>query len=359
MEIQAQLGNHITILPDEILFNIFSYLPYCDIFNFQQCSKNISGIFKRIKLLKKYAEKGYVGKEYKKLFYYSNLNYHIIHKTLLKEFPHIKAVTPKEVFIQLTEKINNEITTNKNFTLLNKEIEINIEKIFPQSPKFLEGNGKEELKEILLCFLYIRPENNYCQSMNYLVGTLINIFCNEKNLNDSTHKVFCFYTMILMTDECGLNTLFIQNNPDYQMRIFQENLLFEEFFPSLFFHLKRKKINLEVFFSQWILSLFSSYLPLEIIDKIFDCFIIQKWKSFFKFSMVFISFIYDKIGSMDLEAMTKYIKEHKAILVIKYSKISERLNEYKITNKHLQELSDDYLISQVKKKLDVNIKLYI
>lgn len=355
MEIQIEPGNHITILPDNILLKIFSYLPYNDIFNFNQCSKNVSGIFSRIKLIKQYVQNGYITKSTRKLFYCSNLNYHNIHKHLLKEFPQIKAQTPNEFYTQLLKLVNNEISSNKNFQLTHKQIETNISKTFFQNDKFLKGNGKDELREILTCIMFTRPESGYNQNMNDIVCTLIEMFHNEEKINESQHKVFCFYTMLILIDEYELNTLYMKNISTIQMRIYQQNALFEEFFPLFYAHITRNKIELGTFFSEWILTLFSSYLPLPILEKTFDCFIIQKWKSFYKFSMVFINFIYDKIGTMDLEAMSKYIKEHKTFINKDYSKISQCLPEYKITSKHLQELSDDFIISQVRKKLNVII----
>ena len=118
-------------------------------------------------------------------------------------------------------------------------------------------------------------------------------------------------------------------------------------------HFKNYEINIDVLFSKWILTLFSSYLPFPTLEKVWDVFLIDKWKSIFRFCLSFLSDIYDIIITMDLNAMTKYLREHIYNLHANYNKIKTLYKKFKITNKELEELRDDYFMEKVQAKLEV------
>ena len=69
--------------------------------------------------------------------------------------------------------------------------------------------------------------------------------------------------------------------PDYQIRIFQLNHYLSVNLPNIFNHFKKQEINADLFLGRWFLTLFSSFLPFEVLCKVWDIFLIVKF--FFKF----------------------------------------------------------------------------
>lgn len=64
--------------------------------------------------------------------------------------------------------------------------------------------------------------------------------------------------------------------PDYQLRLFQLSHLMKKFLPNVYNHYINEAINYEVFLSKWIITIFSAYVDIEILSKIWDIFIIVK-----------------------------------------------------------------------------------
>ncbi len=62
--------------------------------------------------------------------------------------------------------------------------------------------------------------------------------------------------------------------PDYQLRIFQLTNLIKKYIPNVYNHYINDAMNYEVFLSKWILTIFSSYVNIDILDLIWDIFII-------------------------------------------------------------------------------------
>ena len=117
-------------------------------------------------------------------------------------------------------------------------------------------------------------------------------------------------------------------------------------------HFKKNQINPDIFFSKWILAIFSSYLPFEVLCKVWDVFIIDKWKAIFKFSMAFLAIMEDELLTMDLQTFSQYFRSNATNSHLEYKKISKFYDKFKITNKELDELREDFFVDQVKEKLD-------
>lgn len=143
--------------------------------------------------------------------------------------------------------------------------------------------------------------------------------------------------------------------PDYSIRIYQMNFYIKKYFPELFYHFKKHQINPDIFFSKWILTIFSSYLPFPILAKVWDTFLVDKWKAIFKFSLCILKDLYPQIIKMDLNAISVFFREKSRTLHKNFQKLYKYSLEFKVTNKELKVLREDFFLNQVKKKLDVYI----
>ena len=194
------------------------------------------------------------------------------------------------------------------------------------------------LDDILMALAFIRPEIGYCQGMNFIAGALINLIENEEK---------CFWIFLCFIDNIELNLLFLKNMPDYSIRVFQLNYYINYYFPNLEYHLKKKQINPDIFFSKWILTIFSNYLPFNVLYKVWNIFIIDKWKAIFKISMILLDLMKDKLINTDLAGFCKYFKSNQCREIINFELISLHYNDYKITNKKLKKLREDFFIEKI------------
>lgn len=64
----------------------------------------------------------------------------------------------------------------------------------------------------------------------------------------------------------------------------------------------------EFYATQWIVTLFSYDLPIEIVTKVIDLFLIDGWKIVFKLILALLSATYDKIKKLEYEEILTYLK---------------------------------------------------
>ena len=332
--------NLFTIKNIRIICFILPYLDYKEVLLLSLVSKSFHEIIRSHKAMKAYVLKGKIFPENRLLFYITNLNMSQVLSTIKSE---LNEYNIKDNYYQQILKNANEFyIKDKKFKKVCDEIGRDLHRTF-YIEKFKTGNGRNMLKNVLTAVGFIRPEIGYCQGMNFIAGALVNLIDNEEKT---------FWIFLCFIDNIKLNLLYLKNMPDFLIRVYQFKKLIEFYFPKLGNHLKRNQINIDLFFSKWLLTIFSNYLPFDVLYKIWDVFIIDKWKALFKFCMILLDFMKENLMKMDLNSFSQYFRSNALLTALPFEEIIKHYNEYKITNKQLNDLRIEFFIEQVKTKLD-------
>ncbi len=325
----------------KLISNILSFLEFKDIFRLRNTNQYFKKLLSNKKILREYALKGLLSQENRLLFYKTFINIAELKNNLINQFS--KYEIKDEPYNEILYLAKDLINKDEKFKYIHQQIKKDINRTF-YIDKFKEGNGKEMLENILILVAFIRPEIGYCQGMNFIVGALINFIDDEET---------CFWIFLHFIDNIGLKDLYLQNMPAYLIKLYQLNYFIKEYFPKMHHHLKTNAINLDIFFSKWILTIFSNFLSFDTLYKVWDLFILDKWKSIFKFSIIISSYMKDDLINMDLHSFSSYIRNNN-INSLKFHELSKYYNKYKINNSKLNELKEDFYVEQLKVKLEIN-----
>ena len=291
-------------------------------------------------MIKSYIIKSKLQPESRLLFYSTNLNLSSIKLTIEQELSEYKI---KDNYYQKILSLAKEAyNKDKKFKKICDEIDRDLHRTF-YNKKFTKGNGRQMLRNVLASIGFIRPEIGYCQGMNFIGGALINLIDNEEK---------CFWIFLSFIDNINLNLLYLKNMPDFLIRVYQLKKFMEFYFPKLYNHLRRTQINIDLFFSKWLLTIFANYFPFDVLYKVWDVFIIDKWKALFKFCMIILFFMKEDMMKMDLGMFFDYFRSDEVLTSLSFEQMIKHYNDYKITNKKLKELKEDYYVSQVEAKLN-------
>ena len=328
----------------KIYISIITYLEYKDIISLLISNKYFYSVLNSKITLKIYALKGLIHTpENRLLFYNSCINIKKLFNSLKKELIDYKIES--NIYNNILKIAEESKDSNKKYLHVCDEISRDINRTF-YTTKFVEGNGKKMLFNILKALAFIRPEIGYCQGMNFIAGALINLIDNEEK---------CFWIFLSFIDNFEMNFLYLKNMPDYSIRVYQLKFYIKEYLPDLALHFKKNQINPDIFFSKWILTIFSNYLSFDILYNVWDVFILDKWKALFKFCLMILNSMKDKLINMDLITFSKFIKDNKNnSSLINFEEFSKHYKDYKITNRQLNELREDFFIDQLKSKLEDN-----
>lgn len=213
---------------------------------------------------------------------------------------------------------------------------------------FEDQNGKEGTKRVLEALCAIDQNEGYCQGMNFIIGALYYLLRNEP-------QCFYIFNSILNSNSYQYNQIFADNTPDYHCRVHQINYYVKKYIPEVYYHFKKKDIPFDIIYSRWILTLFGNYLNLDRLDFPWTCFFVDKWKGLIKICLIFIYELKDELIKRDMEGISVLIKndigkEDKFHLNYNYS-FGLYKDKFKVSNKQLRILKDEYYIILAKNKL--------
>ena len=325
-----------------IVSTILSFLEFKEIINLKNTNRHFYKLFNNKKILREYILNGSMSHENRLMFYETQINVLKLKQNLIKDLSKYKINSNiYNNILLLAKELKNK---DKKFAYVSEQINRDITRTF-YNDKFKNGNGKEMLKNILIAMAFIKPEIGYCQGMNFIVGALINFIDNEEK---------CFWIFLYFIDNIDLKMLYLQNMPDYLIKLYQLNYYIKENYPKLLPHLKKNQISPEIFFSKWILTIFANFLPFEILYNVWDLFILDKWKAIFKFSIIIMQYMKDPLMNTNLYSFSSYLRNKANINYLCFSDLSKYYNEYKVTNKKLLELREDFFVEELTKKLEIN-----
>ena len=340
--------NYITLINQtniDITILILSFLQYSDIINLKRTNNYLKSFFSSKKIMRYYIISGNINKNNRLSFYLTNIS-------ISKQYEKIKSELldyniENNFYFNILKLVNSqEQISNPNFKKTLEEINNDITRTC-FTKKFENGNGKIYLKNILTAFAFIRPEIGYCQGMNFIAAALIDLIYNEEKV---------FWVFLSFIDDNEINTLYFKNMFEYNIRFYQLNFYFEKYFPEIHEHFIKENLNPEIFFSKWILTVFSNYLNFNILYDVWDLFIIDKWKAIFKISLILINLMKEDFLNLTMNNLQNFFKENEFKKNdFDFDDIVDGYDEYKITNSKLKELKEDFYIEQVQQKLKNNV----
>ncbi|PRP80223.1 GTPase activating protein [Planoprotostelium fungivorum] len=209
------------------------------------------------------------------------------------------------------------------------QIELDLPRTFPEHPDFITESGTKSLGNVLRAFCAYNDMVEYAQGCNFLAGIMITV------LDDQS----AFYLLIQLMnnydfegeeervrDELNGLGMYSRGFPGLKKKIYIFDRLFEKLDPVLYHHFKAEGIEATMFGPQWFLTLFSTSLPMPLIKRIWDLFFLQGWRMIM--SAAFCIFRIDR-GEEKREGET--LKETESLLKKNFEGIMTHIREMEKT----------------------------
>eukprot|EP00475_Leptophrys_vorax_P010301 TRINITY_DN16931_c0_g1_i3.p1 TRINITY_DN16931_c0_g1~~TRINITY_DN16931_c0_g1_i3.p1 ORF type:complete len:213 (-),score=59.87 TRINITY_DN16931_c0_g1_i3:33-671(-) len=127
-----------------------------------------------------------------------------------------------------------------------------------------EGPLRDPLKELLCAYVAYRPDVGYVQGMSYLAAMLL------LNLS-SVEEAFIAFANIL--NEELYFSLYRMELKTMQKHVEMYNEIFEKQLPKLFKKFHELGINADMYLYEWMITIFSRSLSLDVASRIWDNFL--------------------------------------------------------------------------------------
>lgn len=199
---------------------------------------------------------------------------------------------------------------------------------------------QQQLLRILLALAYIKPSIGYCQGMNFLGAVLLRVVKSEE---------ISFLLLLGMIKKWDMENMFVPGVPDLSLREYQMDFFLKSFLPDLYHHFHKVGITNGFFISRWFMTLFSTYLPLDTLLRVWDCFFLDGWKVIIKFSLALLREIKPELIEFDMEEISTYLRKHPA--QTNYRQLLSKSRWVRVSTLELKKIEEQFYTEQATLKL--------
>ncbi|XP_051918353.1 TBC1 domain family member 14 isoform X1 [Hippocampus zosterae] len=177
-------------------------------------------------------------------------------------------------------------------------IKLDISRTFPQLCIFQQGGPYHDvLHSILGAYTCYRPDVGYVQGMSFIAAVLI--------LNLDTADAFVAFANLL-NKPCQM--AFFRVDHSLMLTYFAAfEVFFEENLPKLFAHFKKNNLTPDIYLIDWIFTLYSKSLPLDLASRVWDVFCRDGDEFLFRTALGLLRLFQDVLTGMDFIHMAQFL----------------------------------------------------
>ena len=238
--------------------------------------------------------------------YYCDNIYEIM--GMLKD-KNIDSEKNKKLYEGLLRICDRNLDTNGENIL---QIKKDLHRTFPTSIIMKSARIQARLKNVLRAFSNYEPNLKYFQGMNFIVGFLL-YHCDEN---------IAFWIFVALFEEYDYREVFSKDFPGLKKHVEKVKSILKNYSPKLYEELNQAGVTYEIFMIEWLYSLFSSIIPLDLQMGFYKGFYCEGWKFFYKMCISIITsakgtfkgpeeiYIAFKFGSLDDKITDEFTNEY-------------------------------------------------
>ena len=214
-----------------------------------------------------------------------------------------------------------------------RQIKKDLNRTYPSSTTFKKDRILNKLKNVLRAFSNYDNSIKYFQGMNFIVGFFL-YHCDE---------YIAFWLFVSLIEEYDLRSLFMDQFPGLKLHVKRVETILQKEYPNNWNVFQKIGVKVEIFMVEWLFSLFSSLIPLDLQIDFYKGFFSHGWIFFYKMC---ISTILNLEGQFS-EADEIYIG-------LKCGKNSDNLKEEEIRNKWKKIIQKAYTLEIKTDVMNIN-----
>ncbi|UMM39010.1 hypothetical protein L5515_016236 [Caenorhabditis briggsae] len=223
-----------------------------------------------------------------------------------------------------------------------KVIQRDIPRTYPELDFFKDGErGQSLLFNVIKAYSVHDKEVGYCQGSAFIVGLLLLQMPEEE----------AFAVLVSLMENYRLRELYKPTMTDLGLCMFQLECLVQDQMPDLYTHFNNMGFDTSMYASSWFLTLFTTTMPLDIANRIMDCFLVEGMDYIFCISIAILQQARIELLRLDMEGMLKYFQRE---VRERYENDADLLfavaNQVQLNAKRMKRLEKDYMAKRTKEQ---------
>ncbi len=145
------------------------------------------------------------------------------------------------------------------------------------------------MQRVLLAYSKFEPNLGYVQGVSFVAAGVMY----------HAGEVATFWLLIALMDKYCLKEIYKPGLPGVRRHEMLIRKLGNTYLSELFAHFADLEIPLDLFTTDWIMSIFLNYIPLELNVTFLNKFLEEKWSMFYRMSIALLKYFEPKLLQLD------------------------------------------------------------
>jgi hypothetical protein len=157
----------------------------------------------------------------------------------------------------------------------------------------------ESLRRVLRAYSQIDPDVGYCQGMNFIAAMFLMFLSEEES--------FWLLVVVMNEEPYSLRELFGENMSGAREVLFIAEKLVKQFLPKLYKHMHKEGIHHSMFVTQWLLTVYTSSFPFDLVSRVWDSFLVEGWKVVYRIMLALLKHAEGTLLELSFEPILHYL----------------------------------------------------
>jgi len=166
------------------------------------------------------------------------------------------------------------------------------------------GHGQAALRRVLRAYCIYDSEVGYCQGMNFITAMFLTFLTEEES--------FWLLVVVMNEEPYKLRELFGEDMAGTHEVLYIAEKLLSQFLPKLSKHMEAQGIHVSMFVTQWLMTVYTSTFPFDLVARVWDSFLVEGWKVVYRVMLSLLEFAMKDVLEMQFEQILHYFREFPA-----------------------------------------------
>jgi hypothetical protein len=157
----------------------------------------------------------------------------------------------------------------------------------------------ESLRRVLRAYSQIDPDVGYCQGMNFIAAMFLMFLSEEES--------FWLLVVVMNEEPYSLRELFGEDMSGAREVLFIAEKLVKQFLPKLYKHMHKEGIHHSMFVTQWLLTVYTSSFPFDLVSRVWDSFLVEGWKVVYRIMLALLKHAEGTLLELSFEPILHYL----------------------------------------------------
>jgi hypothetical protein len=163
------------------------------------------------------------------------------------------------------------------------------------------GQGQGSLRRVLRAYSMYDTDVGYCQGMNFIAAMFLTFLSEE--------EAFWLLVTVMNEEPYKLRKMFGEDMAGTHEVLYIAEKLLAQFLPKLAMQMEEEMIHVSMFVTPWLLTVYTSTFPFDLVVRVWDSFLIEGWKLVYRVMLSLLEHASKDLAELKFEQILHYLQD--------------------------------------------------